>query len=260
MITFDIKALILFLIFPSVLLFAEAQPADSTQPGQKAIHSGFLIAGGGMRTVADANKVLNTQGLPGLSKYYAGFGFGGKTQFKRLLGTSEFLGTFSNQWESADKISALYSVTGTLNIGFDLIGSDRINLYPLVGIGGGLLNLYVRDKEKTFAQFSPGASTPLNLYQGTLLLNAGLGFDLISKPTFEGKSRTIGLRVGYQFDPTTKGTWKQDGVKVTNGPAPDLSGLYVKLLLGSSGPMKHKKHWGKGDCESKEQCPHHLQE
>jgi hypothetical protein len=260
MLEIKLKITTLLLAFTCAALFAETTPVDTATCKKDAGHTGFLIVGGGMRNVEDANEALQAQALPGLSKYYAAVGFGGKTRFKRLIGTSEFLGAFSNRWESADKISALYSATGTLNIGFDLVNSERIDLYPLLGVGGGILNLYVRDKEKTFAQFSPGASTPINMYQSTLLLNAGLGFDLISPMKFDGKSRSVGLRIGYMFDPTTKSAWQQNGTKVTNGPAPDLSGLYVKLILGSSGHGHAKKHECKGDCENKEPGPHQEKE
>jgi hypothetical protein len=216
-------------------------PADSSAKIKDGAQTGFFLGGGGLRMVGKANTVLNDNGIPGLSKYYASFGFGHTTRIGRLITTAEIMGTASNRWVSDGETSELDAAYGLWNIGFDVVKVPAFNLYPLVGLGGGVLNLIARADTKSFSDLAAVNNYPLNLWQGVFLLNAGLGADVIF-PTHDRHAFTLGIRAGYLFDPNSGPVWYQDGVKITGGPAPDLSGVYVKLVIGSTGPLTWGHH------------------
>jgi hypothetical protein len=233
-------------------------PAD-TAAVKDGAQTGFFIGGGGVRQVDHANTVLNNAGIPGVSKYYASFGFGHTTRVKRMITTTELMGTTSNRWSSNDQTSQLDAAYGLWNVGFDVIKIPEFNLYPLVGLGGGVLNLASQTNEESFNNFATTARAyPLNLWQGVFLLNAGLAADIIF-PSRDQHAFTLGLRGGYMFDPKTRPVWRQDNVKITGGPAPDLSGPYIKLVLGSTGPLGWGHHHGKKECDSSGKgCTHAM--
>jgi hypothetical protein len=228
---------------------------DTSRHAKDISHAKVIVLGGGMRQVDHANTLLGDNGYPGLSKYYAAMGLGGETRIHRMLTSSELAFTFSNEWKRGNQVADLYTAYFLLNTGFNLLPpAGRFDLFPYAGIGGAVLNLAVHNKETDFNEYSPSAAAPLNLYQMTMLFNAGLGFDFRSPAVRHGRSGVVGLRVGYLFDPTRQGRWMQDEVRVTNGPEPGLSGPYVRMVIGSIGPG----HWKKEMKGSEPQnCPNH---
>lgn len=137
-----------------------------------------------------------------------------------------------------------------LNSGFNVVNTEHVNLYPYLGLGAGLMNLIVGDKNTPFDTARTRPNTNLNIYQARFLIDLGVGFDLLGgrNPAHLG---LLGLRAGYTFDPTESDRWMRDGLFVTGAPKPTLNGAYVLLTLGGASrktvdvkDWKHHHHDG----------------
>lgn len=120
-----------------------------------------------------------------------------------------------------------------LHSGFNVINTEHVNLYPYLGLGAGMMNLVVGDKNTPFDTALARPNTNLNIHQGRFLIDLGVGFDLLGgkNPSRPG---LVGLRAGYTFDPTKTDRWMRDGLFVTNAPKPTMNGAYVMLTFGGA--------------------------
>ena len=132
-----------------------------------------------------------------------------------------------------------------LKSGFNVINTEHINLYPYLGLGAGLMNFIIGDKNTPFDTALVRPNLNVNLYQFRFLIDLGVGFDMLGG---EKSSRlgSLGLRAGYTFDPTKSDRWMRDGLFVTGTPQPTLSGAYVMFTIGGASRhsvnMKEWKH------------------
>ena len=123
------------------------------------------------------------------------------------------------------------------NLGYDLLGRETAKAYPLVGVGYGDLTL--RLAPTTDADFDRLLLDPTRgsaLSTRGFLLNAGVGGDLILPFTANddvASGLALGLRAGYLVALGGDDDWEQLATSsVTGAPDADLSGPYLRLLVG----------------------------
>jgi hypothetical protein len=90
--------------------------------------------------------------------------------------------------------------------------------------------------------------------QRTGMIQAGLGFDANIPRRWGGGGRfhTIGVRVGYAYDPGETAGWQLHDVHVKGGPHVSMTGPYAQIILGKSAL---KPLWpGKGRKDCKKAC------
>lgn len=164
-----------------------------------------------------------------------GVGIGTATyQFRgRFVGGVEGHTTGSERTELGGvetKVSGRYAL---LNVGYDVVGSETLKAYPLLGVGYGDLTLRLApladaDFDGVLAAPDRGAS----LSKRGFLFNAGVGGDLIVpfRTSDEAASGlALGVRAGYL---AAVGGADWELFSTANAPDASLSGPYVRLLFG----------------------------
>jgi|GEM_PF-3137525 len=237
--------------------FILALSAGTLLAGEKAGVSftriGMLSVGGGMYTGQTFGDDLAAEGIPDASRYFGTFGFAGRTQVNRFITSGELQAVMSRNRSSGGLTSDIGAGYGLFNAGFDLVASDAISLYPLLGMGGGVVSLQVRPEEQTFGQYLQNTAYAGSIHQGTFLLHAGAAFDAAVGRDRPRGPVWLGLRAGYIFDPRESDVWYQDRVKITDGPRASLGGVYAKLTVGrEKRRYQTRERCGamKGECET----------
>jgi hypothetical protein len=120
-----------------------------------------------------------------------------------------------------------------LKSGFNVINTEHINLYPYLGLGAGLMNFVIGNKNTPFDSAIVHPNPNMNLFQGRFLIDLGVGFDLLGGQN-PSRLGLLGLRAGYTFDPTKSDRWMREGLFVNDAPKPSLNGAYVMLTIGGA--------------------------
>jgi len=151
----------------------------------------------------------------------------------RMMMGGELKGLFFHDKLTGNTNTGFWAGEILLKSGFNVINTEHVNLYPYLGLGAGLMNLVIGDKNTIFDTALVRPNTNLNMYQFRFLIDLGVGFDLLGgmNPSRLG---VVGLRAGYTFDPTSGDRWMRDGLFVTSTPKPTMNGAYVMLTLGGA--------------------------
>lgn len=159
-------------------------------------------------------------------------GAGMHLRFSRMLVGGEGSILFStDNAEFTDQRRARYSgAYGAVMLGFSVIGTDGLDIYPLIELGMAGVSLEVEERgaptwDDMLAE--PGRSTTLST--GTLFGGAGLGLDYAFR-----NGILVGLRGMWSYTPDMD-EWDADGDDALGGPEVNLRGPSVRLLLGFGG-------------------------
>ncbi|PKL76864.1 MAG: hypothetical protein CVV27_08100 [Candidatus Melainabacteria bacterium HGW-Melainabacteria-1] len=125
-----------------------------------------------------------------------------------------------------------------LNFGYQFRPVRNLSIYPLVGIGMGLMDLSFtrRNLQPSFDEFLDNPGRQGRIDNLTLALNAALGLDWRSDWGFQ-----IGLRGGYLW--SLPSNWwsltdvysdedSNRSIPIAGGPSVSLSGPYLKVMMG----------------------------
>ncbi len=185
------------------------------------------------------NRVLNDTGYPKFSDSLTSIGGAGWGMEKRLVLGGEGYYLKGQERNIEGYTLSLAGGAGFFNIGYLLFSGSHLNLYPVVGIGGGRLSFDITGEQtETFDNILHDPGKSVSLKTGGFLLNFSLTVDYLV-PVFEGIDElgeetglAVGLRVGYVFDPTP-GDWTANKIaNITGGPELGITGPYIQLLLG----------------------------
>jgi hypothetical protein len=137
--------------------------------------------------------------------------------------------------------SSLRILSGGVDLGYDVIPSDMVMVYPLVGLGAETDHAIFR-KDATAVDFDAVANSPttqnnirslkfVNTFF-TYRLGLGLGF---KSPKGYG---TIGIQAGYVGGFTETGWKSAEYQQLNNAPSDKLHRFSISLLLGGGGMVK----------------------
>jgi hypothetical protein len=169
-----------------------------------------------------------------------------QTVINRMMMGGELKGLFFGDRLTNNTRTTFNAGELLLKSGFMVVNTEHVQLYPYLGLGAGLMNLVIGEKNTPFDTALIRPTTNLNLYQGRFLIDLGVGFDLLGGQN-PSRLGVLGLRAGYTFDPTKTDRWMRDGLFVTGAPEPTLNGAYVMLTLGGAerktiDPKEWKNH------------------
>jgi hypothetical protein len=131
---------------------------------------------------------------------------------------------------------------GFFSLGYVVLNSKGLLMYPLVSIGSNDLKMYIHQKDQT-ATF--GAITGEPFQATTLHYNTKmLKFSVAGLYTVEGSKSEkgsgglmIGLEAGYQIAYKT-GVWTYDNGNVSGGPDFSNNAFFIQLMIGGGGVMR----------------------
>lgn len=191
-----------------------------------------IAVGVGWVDMKPLNDRLSGLGLSEFRTYGLSLDLEHQTVINRMMMGGELKGLLFKDRLTNNTRTSFWAGEILLHSGFNVINTEHVNLYPYLGLGAGLMDLIIGDKNTPFDTALVRPNTNLNMYQGRFLIDLGVGFDLLGgHPSRLG---LLGLRAGYTFDPTKSDRWMRDGLYVSGTPKPTLNGAYVMLTLGGA--------------------------
>ena len=191
----------------------------------------FFMGGVAWLDLDELNSRMNALGLTEFSEYGLSLAIGWDMIFNRMVSGGELEGIFWRTNETDGVRQKFWAGRLLFNSGFQILSSDRIFLYPLLGLGGGIARLWIGPEQISFDD-ALAIQSPDPLYQFTVVINLGVGFDVLF-PLWRGyKNILLGFRGGYMFDPVRSSRWYRGGPDITGGPDVNVQGPYIQVVLG----------------------------
>ncbi len=198
----------------------------------------YATTGWNRFNIGDLNTRLRNAGYQTFPRNFLSLGGGGNAHIRRIVLAVDGSLYLTSEKSSLDGTAAtrLRGGAGLVQAGYDILPPGSLSLYPLLGVGFGIMELALQPASS--ANFNDVLTDPRRMSRldaFTALINIGLGGEyripLIRREASDG-GLLIGFRTGYMFSPTN-GNWKLNGASLAGGPALDMSGPYFKMFLGA---------------------------
>lgn len=237
--------LLAWLALTALLLVALAPPAAA----QRRIMSdgpemgrGFLQAGYMRLDLDELNSSLSAAGLPTLDDTFLTLGGAGYANRGRFLFGGEGHGVLGSEETTVDGARRLETSGGygLVRVGYLVFERAGMDIFPLVGIGGGGMSLEIAERSApTFEDVLEVPERSSSLSTGAFLLDVSLAanYRVLVEDTDEGEAGglLLGLQAGYTFTPGDT-SWDLDGINsVAGGPELQIEGPYLRLSVGGWG-------------------------
>ena len=225
----------LIAIFNLFFLSAYCQKHDYTQNNFSG-GIGFFRLGTATMDLTSVNNSLKKKDLPGISNGFTSLGVGGY----RLINNAVFgiagQGLISVQHENADYNVQVTSGYGALYLGYIIYQKEKLQVYPMFGLGGAALNLNIKSNgvPGNFDGFLKSPFLEGSVINGNVIMNFELNADYFLTGFIKDdilKGWVGGLSVGYLVSPFKSG-WQRDGFKIAESPVLRIESFYITLKLG----------------------------
>ncbi len=203
---------------------------------------GFFQAGFLRLDVDDINSALAGSGFPTLDRSTVTLGGGGYATRGRFVIGGEGHGLLSDAQPAADGSIqvGLDGGFGLFKVGYLAYSESGLDVYPMVGIGGGGVSVSIVERSApTFQDVLADPARSSRLSTGMFLLDLSVAADyrFTRRRSEDGGSGglLVGLQAGYVFAPGST-NWTLDEINgVAGGPDLGVQGLYIRLSLGGWG-------------------------
>jgi len=198
---------------------------------------GYFIFGTGQFDFKNLNKELWLNGYPEINENFISFGGGGHFQIKRFILGGEGQGFLASK--AANDNFSTYGTGGYgfFNFGLAIYQKKRFSSYALLGLGGGGYSIDISENGNAdFNNIMAGNFKQIHLTSGGFLMNFSLGTDFFvsGNANDDGVGGiSIGLRFGYTL--ALSNSWSTENQSVSNMPSSQMSGPFIKLLIGGGG-------------------------
>jgi len=199
---------------------------------------GYFMVGSSIMDIKALNSRLEGKGYPALSDKFISSGGGGHGIIGRMIIGGEGHGLIGKEVTSESYEISIGAGYGFFNVGYIVYSTGNLRVYPLLGVGGGGMEL--RIVEKGSLSFDETLDNPKRmavLSTGGFLLQFALGVDYLLKLGGNEKGRgglVFGIRLGYLLAPI-KGGWSMDGIDISDAPRVGITGPHILLTLGGGG-------------------------
>lgn len=216
-------------------LACDAASAQNRSRGNRGSGSGFFAIGGSVLDIRDLNRRLEVSGFPTFDRTVLTIGGGGYgvTGGNLMLG-GEGYGQIAGDEVHEGRTVSLHGGYGLFNVGYMLEPTRRTRAYPMLGIGGGGIELRIgpRPAETSFDDVLENPDRSSNLSRASFLFSVGGGFEY--RPSMRRHGVILGIRGGYLFDHSTE-SWELDDYGVSSGPDASQAGPYLRFTIGAGG-------------------------
>ncbi len=232
---------ILLVIFSGICLSSYAQKKKTRDSTTMLMTNGIGVS---FQQFNELNKrIASFPQYKGLRDQMWTLTLGSMNVRKRFVSGLNVTGGSSLSGDRGKRSSALRFLSGGLDLGYDLIPSDRIMLFPLVGFGAETYRA-IFHKDNSAVDFNDVLGSPItqNNIRSVKFTNSyftyrlGLGFALKS-PNSNG---SVGIQLGY-IGSFTENSWKgQENQVLSRSPEDRLGRFQVSLLFGNKSNMMRK--------------------
>jgi hypothetical protein len=204
-----------------------------------------LVLTTGMSTMSvDA---LNARMAPSqfapLSNDAVSYGASGYVAFGRaLIGAEVARSAFGEEGLNNGRTDELSSLHGLATAAYAIVATERLTLFPQLGVGAGRLNVSLRDRsgagtsvsQPTFDEVAQAPGSESRLSGRHLLYSLGGGADYLVSRAGSSVGVVLGVRAGMLMSPN-RTTWTRDGQSIVAGPDAAAGGPYLRVVVGVGG-------------------------
>lgn len=206
---------------------------------------------GGVRPVITKSIGASFQSFDGLNARVAGLpqfeqlkdhaatlGLGWMKEQKRVISAGGITVGSSMSGDKDEKSSTIRYIGVNADLGYDVIPSDRVILYPLVGLGFQHYQA-IFYKDNSAVAFDDVLSSPtvqnnirsVRFNNSFFVYRAGLGFHLKSP---KNAANTIGLQAGYTGSFKDRNWRSNENQGLANAPKDNVGQFFVSLVFTSA--------------------------
>jgi hypothetical protein len=171
--------------------------------------------------------------------------YGGSGYFsygRALLGAELHRVAYGEEGLKNGRTDDLSAIQGMLDVGFAVVSTKSLSVYPQLGVGLGRVSVTLRERngsapgwvEPTFDEIAatPGAESVIDAK--VLLYSIGAGADYLVAPRGSSKGVVLGVRAGFQTSPN-RALWTHGGESVPAGPDVGPGGRFLRVTVGIGG-------------------------
>jgi hypothetical protein len=225
---------LLFSIALIVVVFSFLNSQNVNSSGRFFGGSGYFSFGVSFLSLDKLNQVLGDNNRAQFQSSFLNIGGGGYGVLSKVMIGGEGFGILSQKRDKENFRSVLSGGYGFFNLGYIIYDGEKLRFYPMVGIGGGGLNLKIFEMSEV--DFKDAVKNPKKIFDASfssLSVKSELGVEYKIGRRYGGWM--LGLKVGYVFSPVV-GDWKLgDEVVLRNGPEVGINGFYLRLNFGGYG-------------------------
>jgi hypothetical protein len=193
--------------------------------------------------IGDLNSTLDRAGVRTTERTTLTLGFGkyavfGSPDTPVMLG-ADAQGALGFEDQPNQRDATVGALSGFGSVGYPFVSTDRVRLYPLVGLGLGatVVSFEAREDDERAVTYDDVLDNPnqrSTLAQGALLAKGALGVEVRYTLAFAERTQrgTVGLRAGYVVDPATFDWALGGGTDLEGGPDAGPAGPYLRLIVG----------------------------
>ncbi|MBS1916033.1 MAG: hypothetical protein JST87_07125 [Bacteroidetes bacterium] len=198
-----------------------------------------LVIGGSFQNFSGLNnRVENLSQYKKLPGYMGTVELGWLKARNRIVSVAGITLGSSLSGDRHQKSSALSTAGVYAGVGYDVIGSKMITLYPMVGVGYEMYRAkFYRDNSSVdFDQVLQSAAvqnsiSPVSFRNGFFTYRAGVGVALHSK---RYPANSIGLQAGYVGSFSSNAWRSNENQDLMNAPEDKVSKIYLGVVLAFS--------------------------
>jgi len=207
----------------------------SEKPGDKwmMFTRGIGVSFQGFNKLDD--RIKNFPQYEGLKDRAFTLSLGTLNQYKNFLSGLDITGGSSMSGHRDKKSSTTHFLSAAVDLGYDVIPTEKVLLYPFVGFGGESYRVkYYKDNSGIDFDAVAGSTTvqnslkPLILNNGWFSWRAGIGVG-IKSPT--GNSMAM-LKAGYTGSFKSRSWKSSDNQTLDNAPSDRLGRVFVSIVFG----------------------------
>ncbi|MCF8369772.1 MAG: hypothetical protein K9G76_12100 [Bacteroidales bacterium] len=206
---------------------------------------GYFMVGHKSFDLQKMNDAFKANAYPEINNGSVSIGGGGHYLINNWLIGGEGAGLLGNTVENNNYRLVHAGGYGFFNLGYLALRTPSFMLYQVLGIGGGNLTVYIKDKNLLTNSFDDLLENPGResiIATGGFLLN----FSIMANYFISGNRKEnnssgfiLGIKGGYVLN-TTGNNWQLSGQTLKDSPAAGMSGPYVSIVLGGGGIAKNK--------------------
>jgi len=236
--TMKTKAIIpitVFLLATNLVGFSQETKSNKVSGGL-----GYFMVGYTGFNLGGMNTLLKDNGYPELTNGSFTFGGGGHFIVNNFIIGGEGHGLSGSKSSNANYDLAIGGGYGFFNLGYIVYNNPTVNIYPLLGFGGGGATIGITDKSKIPENFNDLLENPAResyITNGGFMMNLSIGADFFiagaKNENFSG-GWIMGIKAGYIYN-TSGDDWYFNNEKIAGSPNAGISGPYVRLTIGGGG-------------------------
>jgi len=204
----------------------------------------YTVGGGGAFTIG--TQLLPTaelqqfnSGSPELPSSNISIGGYGYWQIKSVVFGFQGGGFYGSTVEQGNLQYGQGGGSFSINLGYKIINTDKLGIYPVLGIGGGGIGYRITQTGDIAVSPDQGVTPYSAEYNwSSVLFDVGVRVEKIfgyeSGDCGKGGG-LVGLELGYMLSPSSDKWETAAGASVNNAPEYSLSGFYARLLIGGFG-------------------------